>query len=192
MVLIYLDDIIFSETFKTHLERINLVFERMRNAGFKLKPSKCELFREEVTLLGHLITSSGIKPSPDKVKVVNNWKRPQTITQVRSFLGCSSYYRRYIKNFSVRAVHLNRLLEAGQAFIWTDECKNALEDLKSALTGKEVMACPKSNGIFILDTDASDLGIGCTLSQVQYCQKLNKELERPIAFASKSLIKTQK
>ena len=87
---------------------------------------------------------------------------------------------------------MNRLLEAGQAFIWTDECKNALEDLKSALTGEEVMACSKDNSIFILDTDASDLGLGCTLSQVQYCQKLNKELERPISFASKSLIKTQR
>ena len=53
------------------------------------------------------------------------------------------------------------------------------------------MAFPKDDGIFILDTDASDLGIGCTLSQVQYCQKLNKELERPISFASKSLTKTQ-
>ena len=193
VVLIYLDDIIiFSETFKTHLERINMVFERLRSAGFKLKPSKCELFREGVTFLGHSITSSGIKPSPDKVKVVNNWKRPQTVTQVRSFLGFASYYRRYIKNFSVRAAPLNRLLEAGQAFVWTDDCENAFEDLKSALTGEEVMAFPKDDGIFIVDTDASDLGIGCTLSQVQYCQKLNKELERPISFASKSLTKTQR
>ena len=111
---------------------------------------------------------------------------------MRSFLGFASYYRRYIKNFSVRAAPLNRLLEAGQAFVWTDDCENAFEALKSTLTGEEVMAFPKDDGIFIVDTDASDLGIGCTLSQVQYCQKLNKELERPISFASKSLTKTQR
>ena len=193
ILLIYLDDIIiFSETFETHLDRINQVFGRLRQAGFKLKSSKCELFRSEVTFLGHSVTSSGIKPSMEKVKVVQNWKRPQTLTQVRSFLGFASYYRRYIRNFSTRAAPLNRLLEAGQAFIWTDDCENAFKDLKSALTGEEVMAFPEDEGLFILDTDASDIGIGGVLSQIQYCEELQKEIERPISFASKSLTKTQR
>ena len=97
IVLIYLDDIIiFSETFETHLERINMDFKRLRSAGFKLKASKCELFRPEVSFLGHTISRFGIRPSPDKVKAVKNWKQPQTVTQVRSFLGFSSYYRHLI------------------------------------------------------------------------------------------------
>ena len=131
ILLIYLDDIIiFSETLETHLDRIRQVFKRLKAAGFKLKPSKCELFRSEVTFLGHLITRNGIRPSPDKVKVMQCWKRPQTVTQVRSFLRFVSYYRRYIKDFSVRVAPLNRLLEAGQAFIWTDDCERSFEDLK--------------------------------------------------------------
>ena len=73
IVLIYLDDIIiFSRTFETHLERINMVFKRLRSAGFKLKASKCELFRPEVSFLGHTILRFGIRPSPDKVKAVKN------------------------------------------------------------------------------------------------------------------------
>ena len=193
IVLIYLDDIIiFSETFETHLERINIVFKRLRSAGFKLKASKCELFRPEVSFLGHTISRFGIRPSPDKVKAVKNWKQPQTVTQVRSFLGFSSYYRRYIQNFSVRAAPLNRLLEDGQAFIWTDDHENAFQDLKSALTGEEVMAFPQDNGLFILDTDASDYGIGSVLSQIQYSEVIGKDVERPISFASKSLTKIQR
>ena len=71
IVLIYLDDsIIFSETFETHLERINMVFERLRSAGLKLKASKCELFRPEVSFLGHTIVRFGIRPSPDKIKAL--------------------------------------------------------------------------------------------------------------------------
>ena len=73
MLLIYLDGIIiFSEKFEEHLARISLVFERLRKAGFKLKPSQCELFWSEVTFLGHSLTGEGIKPSPDKVKVIRN------------------------------------------------------------------------------------------------------------------------
>ena len=167
ILLIYLDDIIiFSETFETHLDRIRQVFKRLQAAGFKLKPSKCELFRSEVTFLGHLITKNGIRPSPDKVKVMQCWKRPQTVTQVRSFLGFASYYGRYIKDFSVRVAPLNRLLEAGQASIWTDDCERSF-----ALTGEKVMAFPKDIGLFILDTDASDYGVGAVLSQIQYCKK---------------------
>ena len=87
---------------------------------------------------------------------------------------------------------MNRLLEAGQAFIWTDECEVAFEDLKAALTGEEIMAFQRDEGPFILDTDASDYGIGGVLSQMQYDERLDKELERPISFASKSLTKTQR
>ena len=84
------------------------------------------------------------------------------------------------------------MLEAGQAFIWTDDCERSFEDLKVALTGEEVMVFPKDIGLFILDTDTSDYSVGAVLSQIQYCKKLGKEVERPISFASKSLTKTQR
>lgn len=70
--------------------------------------------------------------------------------------------------------------------IWTDDCKTAFQDLKSALTGEDGMAFPQNSGLFILDTDASDFGIGAVLSQVQFCEAIRKDVERPISLASKS------
>ncbi len=102
-----------------------------------------------------------------------------------------SYYRRFIPGFSTRAAPLTKLLEAGQAFKWTQEAQAAFDDLKTALTGDEVMAYPQGNGgVYILDTDASNTGTGTVLSQMQWSEQAQKEEERPIAFASKSLSKT--
>jgi len=192
-LLIYLDDvIIFSTTFDSHLERLSEVFQRLKQAGLKLKPSKCSLFRPEVSFLGHTITSNGIKPSREKVDLIRNWKRPQNLTQLRSFLGFCSYYRRYIRNFSKIASPLNCLLEAGQSFDWTCDCEEAFLELRNVLTGDEVMALPNDTGLFVLDTDASGRGIGAVLSQIQYCETAGKEIERPISFASKTMTKSQR
>ncbi len=87
---------------------------------------------------------------------------------------------------------MNRLLEAEQPFVWTDMCQQSFEDLKSALTGDEVMSFPQDDGLYILDCDASDRGIGSVLSQMQWCSKVQTMVERLIAYASKSLTKTQR
>ena len=192
-LLIYLDDIIIlSSTFTEHIERLDEVLRRLGNAGLKLKPSKCELFREEVLFLGHIITQDGVKPDPSKVSAVQNWPIPRNVTDVRSFLGLCSYYRRFIAKFSTIAGPLHRLLEAGQTFEWTPNCQAAFEALKAALTGNEVMSYPNKDGLFIIDTDASDTGIGATLSQLQWCDQSQREEERPIAYASRSMTKTQR
>ena len=192
-LLIYLDDIIiFANTFETHLERLGEVFKRLREAGLKLKPSKCELFRSEVTFLGHTVTSDGIKPSREKINAIRKWDKPQNVSQLRSFLGFCSYYRRYIQNFSKIAGPLNSLLEAGQSFQWTQDCEKAFQGLKNVLTGDEVMALPSEKGLFLLDVDASGKGLGGVLSQMQFCEKAGKEVERPIAYASKTMTKSQR
>ena len=192
-LLIYLDDlIIFSDSFDQHIERLDEVLTRLGEAGLKLKPSKCNLFQEEVVFLGHLITPEGVKPDKSKVEAVHAWPTPKNLTGVRAFLGLCSYYRRFIFQFAHIAHPLNRLLEAGQAFEWTEDCQIAFDTLKSKLTGDEVMAYPNDDGLYILDTDASNTGIGATLSQVQWCEKTNQDEERPIAYASRSMTKTQR
>ena len=191
ILLIYLDDVIlFSSTIEDHIRRLDQVFARFQKAGLKLKPSKCELLQEEVVFLGHLVTQDGLKPDKSKTKVVQGWPIPRNITDVRSFLGLCSYYRKFVPHFSTRAGPLTQLLEAGQEFQWSSTCQEAFEDLKAALTGNEIMAYPCDDGLYILDTDASDTGVGATLSQ--WSEKWEKYEERPLVYASKSLTKTQR
>ena len=110
--IIYLDDIIvFSQTPEEHLDRLQAVFDKLKAAGLKLKPSKCELFKKQINYLGHVVGQEGVSTDPDKIKAVTEWPRPTTVTEVRSFLGFVSYYRRFIPNFSKVAKPLNTLLQ---------------------------------------------------------------------------------
>ena len=97
--IIYLDDIIiFSKTPEEHIERLRGVFEKLLKAGLKLKPSKCEFFKNQISYLGHVVSAKGVATDPKKIEAVRNWPVPKTVTQVRSFLGFTNYYRRFIKD----------------------------------------------------------------------------------------------
>ena len=110
--IIYLDDIIvFSRTPEEHIHRLKAVFEKLKAAGLKLKPSKCDFFKKEIKYLGHVVSEQGVSTDPDKIKAVTEWPQPTTVTEVRSFFGFVSYYRRFIPNFSKVAKPLNKLLQ---------------------------------------------------------------------------------
>ena len=110
--IIYLDDIIvFSWTPEEHLVRLQAVFDKLKAAGLKLKPSKCELFRKQINYLGHVVGHKGVATDPKKIEAVTEWPRPNTVTEVRSFLGFVGYYRRFIPNFPKVAKPLNILLQ---------------------------------------------------------------------------------
>ena len=108
--LVYLDDVIvYSRDFDEHLKRLREVFEGLRQASLKLKPSKCFLLQPRVPYLGHVISAEGVKTDPEKVKAVQQWPVPSKVTDVRSFLGSASYYQRFIKNFEEIAAPLHPL-----------------------------------------------------------------------------------
>ena len=110
--LIYLDDIIiFGKKFSEMIKNMDFVLERFAKAGLKLKPQKCQLFKKEVEFLGHVINEHGVHTDPSKIKCIKNWQLPQSIKEVRSFLGLCSYYRRFIANYSHVAKPLTRLTE---------------------------------------------------------------------------------
>ena len=185
--LIYLDDIIiFGRTFQEHAERLRQVLCRIRQTNLKLKPEKCELFQDQVRFLGHIVSSEGVQPDPSNTAKVTNWAPPKTVTEVRQFLGLCSYYRRFVKNFSIIANPLSKLTAKDSELVWTSECQDAFEQLKAKLTGADVMSFPRDEGTYILDTDACDVGIGGVLSQVQ------GDRERVMAYGSRSLNKSER
>lgn len=180
--LIYLDDIIsFGKDFRQCLERLSRVFDRLRQANLKLKPSKCHFFQTEVDFLGHTVSRSGIQASEDKVKAVNEWPVPVNVREVRSFLGLCSYYRKFVKGFAEIARPISALVKKEAKFVWTSQCQEAFEKLKYNLTHAPVLAYPRVEGQFILDTDASRDSVGAVLSQEQ------DGVERPVAYYSKTL-----
>jgi len=182
--LVYLDDvIIFGKTFDEHQERLRIVLNRLCEAGLTLKPAKCQWARTEVKYLGHLISGEGIKPDPGKISAVKNFPIPTNRTEVRAFLGLASYYRRFIRDFATIAKPLTELTKTkgNLHFSWTQEADIAFDKLKNLLIQAPILGCPDYKSPFIVQTDASNHGIGVVLAQNQ------KEKEVVVAYASRQL-----
>ena len=185
--LVYIDDIIvIGKTEEEALDNLTAVLQRFEDANLKLKPSKCKLFQEECSFLGHRVRRDGTTCEAEKVKAVEDWPTPKNVSEIRSFLGTCSYYRKYIPHFADIASPLTDLTRKGRKFIWGKDCQNAFEKLKQTLTSAPILAYPTRDDKFVLDTDASGTAIGAVLSQIQ-----NGE-EKVIAYASSSLNKSRR
>ena len=182
--LVYLDDVIvFGSTLKECCNQLEEVLLRLENAGLKVKCEKCQLFQEEVEYLGHVVSKDGVATDPKKVAAVKDWPTPKCEKDVRSFLGLCSYYRNFIKGF---AAPMTQLLEKGVKFHWSCECEEAFNQLKGALTSAPILGYPRPEGELIIDTDASDTGLGAVLSQRQDGQ------ERVLSYASRTLSRPER
>ena len=185
--LAYIDDvIIFAPDFDTHMKRLQEVFDRLEAAGLKLAPRKCHLLRKEVAFLGHRVSAAGVRSDPSKVEAVQAWPTPTNVTQVRSFLGLCSDYRKFIRSFADIAGPLHALTSKSREFRWTQECELAMDQLKTALTSSPLLSSPREEGEFILDTDASFGAVGAVLSQMQ------EEEEKVILYYSKALSRSER
>ena len=130
--LAFIDDIIvFSETFEDHIKHLGEVFDILRKANLKLKISKCEFIKDQINYLGHVISNDGISVDKQKVEAVQNVEAPKTIRDVRNFLGMTSYYRKYVSNFSKIAKPLNSLTRKHARFLWTPEAQSAFDTLNN-------------------------------------------------------------
>ena len=190
--IIYLDDIIiFSSTPEEHIERLRAVLQKLRAAGLKLKPSKCEFFKDRISYLGHIVSKDGMETDPKKVKVIQEWPRPETVYDVRSFLGFTNYYRKFMFRYSRIAKPLNELISGENAkkkkapVSWEEKHQEAFERLKQLCTEAPILAYADYKKPFKVYTDASEIGLGAVISQVQ------KEQEHVIAYASRSLNKAE-
>ena len=142
-VLVYLDDLIIMATsFEQLVERFTVVLERLRAANLKLNCKKCNLFQRKVSFLGHVISESGVEVQSEKTEAVRDWPTPANQSEVRSFLGLASYYRRFIKDFSIIADPLNQLLRKGFNFQWGFEQQEAFDELKKCDNCSRVLGAP--------------------------------------------------
>ena len=197
--MIYLDDIlVFSETFEEHIRRLEAIFRRLRGYGFKLKPSKCALFRNRIKCLGHIVSHEGIETDPAKTDALRNWLVPTNVKQLRSFLWFAGNYRKFVKGYSMIAKPLNKLLEGlrsketrgrknnNASLPWTTVEQEAFDLLILKLTSAPVLAYADYSKPFILHTDASGSGLGAVLYQMQ------EGRERVIAYASRGLSRSER
>ncbi|WVZ70923.1 hypothetical protein U9M48_019552 [Paspalum notatum var. saurae] len=168
-VVVFIDDIlIYSKSEKEHEEHLKVVLTRLREHKLYAKFSKCAFWPKE-----------GVAVDPSKVKDVLNWKQPETVTEIRSFLGLAGYYRRFIKDFSKTAKPMTSLTKKNAKYLWSSNCEEAFQTLKKPLTSAPVLAQPDVTKPFDVYCDASGNGLGCVLMQEG----------RVIAYASRQLRK---
>jgi transposase InsO family protein len=188
---VYLDDIIvYSSTFKQHVDLIAQVLHRMRKANLHLRLKKCRFALQEVTYLGHRISATGIAPLADKVRAVQEFPTPRDVKQLRSFLGLVTFYARFIPALATTARPLHELLRKNAPNEWTDTHQRAFQALKDALTSAPILAHPDFDRPFLLETDASDVGISAILSQPVDPNWDGKSLPRTqvVEYASRTLL----
>ena len=157
--------LIFSATVEEHLKRWRNVLDHLKNAGLKIKPSKCNLMRKSIKYLGHVVSEHGIKTDPEKSRCVANWPTPSNAHEMRQFLGLAGYYRQFVKNFAVIAVPHFHLIESHQTWDWTSQCNAAFFKLEESLVTSPVLAYPVFSIGFVVDTDDSGEELGAVLSQ---------------------------
>ena len=165
-MIVFIDDIlIYSKTEAEHAEHLRIALEILRKEKLYTKFSKCEFWKKEVQFLGHVISIDGIRVDPAKIESVLNWERPRTPTKVRSFLGFTGYYRRFVKHFSKITVPLTKLERKNEKFEWNEKCEKCFQELKQRLVSVPVLVLPDDKGELVIYSVAYHKGLGCVLMQ---------------------------
>ena len=183
----YIDDIlVFNKNLPEHLSALRQVYEKLRKERFFAGPDKCTWAQPEVEYCGFILGRQGIRPQPQKLLAIRHWPVPKDVSDVRSFLGLCGFYQRFVPDYSTVAAPLTDLMQKGREWAWFPAQQNAFELLKSRLLQAPVLIHPDMTKPFLLHTDASDVGVGATLSQLD-----TEGIPRLIACRSKKLNKAQ-
>ncbi|KAJ3705864.1 hypothetical protein LUZ61_009569 [Rhynchospora tenuis] len=176
-ILVFFDDIlVYSKTLEEHKQHLGAAMRILEENELYAKKSKCEFGVEKLEYLGHVISAGGIATDPKKVEVMKNWVSPKNVKELRSFLGLTGYYRRFVKGYGTIAKPLTDQLKKN-AFKGGPDAEKAFQLLKQAMSEAPVLAMPDFSKPFIVETDASDVGMGAVLMQGR----------NPTAYLSKSL-----
>ena len=184
--LCYIDDILVTgPTEEAHLANLEKVLKRLQLHGIRMKKNKCYFMKDVVEYLGHRVDAEGIRTTPEKVKAIVEAPQLQNVQQLRSFLGLLNYYRKFLPNLATVVKPLNDLLHKGQKWSWSTGCSQAMDKAKQLTTSK-VLTHHNTTLPLRLAADASQYGLGAIISHV-----LPNGEEKPIAFASRSLSKSE-
>ena len=167
-VVVFIDDILVyskSKSKEEHERHLSIMLQTLIDKQLYAKLMKCEFWLDRVSFLWHVVTKDGISIDPGKVDAMSNWRRPNTVTKIRSFLGLASYYRRFIEGLSKIALPLTKLTKKGVKFEWSDDCERSFQELKKRMVTTPILTIPSSLGGFVVYSDASRQGLGCVLMQ---------------------------
>lgn len=168
-----------------HIKQLQTVLQRAREFNITFNIKKLQLGKQQLNILGVLLSVEGCQPDPQKVTAIQQYQPPRDVKGVREFLGMASYHRQFIRHFSHIAKPLTNLLVSDALWQWSDAQQTAFDTLKQHLATAPVLAHPDFSSPFILTTDASDIGMGAVLSQVQ--GPADNRKEHVIAYASRLL-----
>jgi len=187
-VCVYIDDILVTgETELEHLQNFNAVLECLKTAGMHLKQNKCKFMLPEVEYLGHIISAAGLKPSQSKVEAIEEAPVPTNVSELKSFLGLVNYYSKFLPNLASSLAPLYQLLNKNTKWMWTKKQAMTFQAIKTALKSSSLLVHFDNSLPLILSCDASPYGVGAVLSH-----KMSNNVEKPIAFASRSLAAAEK
>ena len=185
---VFLDDVcVTGASEEEHVRNVEEVLKRLESAGLRVNPTKCQWMLDEVTYLGHKVTSQGVHTTEEKVRAVIDAPAPQDVSQLKSYLGLLTYYHRFLPNLSTEAAPLYLLLKEGQAWEWKAPQEQAFQKTKRLLVEAPVLAHYDVKAPLVVSADASPYGVGAVLSILDDLGQ-----ERPVAFASRSLAPAEK
>ena len=183
----YLNDIIiFSDNELEHSEHLEVIFCRLKEAGLKMKCSKCDFFKSKIHYLGHLISTDGIRLLPNKLDSIKHMPAPKDAKEIKQFLGLTGYYRKFVPRFADISRPLTTLTKKDQKFKWTPACQKSFELLKEALCREPVLKCADVSKPYTLYTYASKFSWAGVLIQKHTADVNGKQIttDHPVAFVS--------
>lgn len=184
----YLDDIIVTgATVEEHDRNLKAVLKRIDNAGLKLNYSKCHIRKTELTFLGHIVSAKGLQPDASHVEAVSQAPPPTDLITLRSFLGLTGWYQKFVPDYAVVVEPLRALLRGSVPFNWTPEAQQCFEEVKRLIVNSPALSLFNPELPTIVTTDASDYGLGAVLTQIH-----PDASERTVAFASRTLSQAER